>query len=194
MDPRPALENCAALTSNARPTTSEERITRRFTKSTVPIGSVIAAIGSVGKNSVSAKAPLCLTARCSEAQAGPVIEHLDSACGLNTIARLAGVARDIVRRLVRVGGQVAKCMTNASVNGRPKHSSLMKSGRMWARNNVQSAMTRTRWSLGILGCQRAGFPHQSVGNASARPTHDGDDSLDGSRPRAYLAPEAGLSA
>ena len=45
--------------------------------------------------------------KIGEAQAVSVLEHLDSGCGLNATARLVGVSKDAVGRLLRVGGRIS---------------------------------------------------------------------------------------
>ena len=92
--------------------------------------------GCCGEEFSERKGTALFNCKIGEAQAISVIEHLDSACGLNATARLVGVSKDAVRRLLRVGaGSAINCMIGwfATCSRRP--SNLMRNGRMWRKNN-----------------------------------------------------------
>ena len=63
--------------------------------------------GCCGEEFSERKGTALFNCKISEAQAVSVMEHLDSGCGLNVTARLVGVSKDAVGRLLRVGGRVS---------------------------------------------------------------------------------------
>ncbi len=108
MDPRPALENLCCL--NVECKTYGQRGANNLTIRKIYGADRIRYLRcrQCGEEFSERKGTALFNSKISEAKAVSVIEHLDSACGLNTTARRAGVARDTVRRLVQVGGRVRR--------------------------------------------------------------------------------------
>lgn len=106
-EPRPALENLCCLNAqcNAYGQRGQANLTVRKTYGVDRIRYL--RCGCCGEEFSERKGTTLFNCKIGEAQAVSVIEHLDSACGLNATARLVGVSKDAVRRLLRVGGRVS---------------------------------------------------------------------------------------
>ena len=106
-DPRPALENLCCLNAqcNAYGQRGQANLTVRKTYGADRIRYL--RCGCCGAEFSERKDTALFNCKISEAQAVLVMEHLDSACGLNATARLVGMSKDAVGRLLRVGGRIS---------------------------------------------------------------------------------------
>lgn len=120
-EPRPALENLCYLNTQCK-TYGADRI--RYLR-----------CGCCGEEFSERKGTALFNCKISEAQAVSVMEHLDSGCGLNATARLVGVSKDAVGRLLRVGGRISYQLIGWFATCSRGPSSLMRNGRMWRKNN-----------------------------------------------------------
>ena len=106
-EPRPALENLCCLNAqcNAYGQRGQANLRVRKIYGVDRIRYLRCQCG--GEEFSERKGTALFNCKIGEAQAISVIEHLDSACGLNATARLVGVSKDAVRRLLRVGGRIS---------------------------------------------------------------------------------------
>ena len=106
-DPRPALENLCCLNVQCKTygQRGQANLTVRKTYGADRIRYL--RCGCCGDEFSERKGTALFNCKIGEAQAVSVIEHLDSGCGLNATARLVGVSKDAVGRLLRVSGPVS---------------------------------------------------------------------------------------
>ena len=106
-EPRPALENlcCLNVQCNAYGQRGQANLKVRKIYGVDRIRYL--RCGCCGEEFSERKGTALFNCKISEAQAVSVMEHLDSGCGLNVTARLVGVSKDAVGRLLRVGGRVS---------------------------------------------------------------------------------------
>ena len=107
MDPRPAIENLCCLNPECKAYGQREQdnLTLRKTYGADRIRYL--RCRTCGEEFSERKGTALFNCKIREAQAVSVIEHLDSHCGMNATARLVGVSKAAVRRLVRVNGRVS---------------------------------------------------------------------------------------
>ena len=106
-EPRPALENlcCLNVQCNAYGQRGQANLKVRKIYGVDRIRYL--RCGCCGEEFSERKGTALFNCKISEAQAVSVMEHLDSGCGLNATARLVGVSKDAVGRLLRVGGRIS---------------------------------------------------------------------------------------
>lgn len=106
-EPRPALENLCCLNAqcNAYGQRGQSNLTVRKVYGVARIRDL--RCHCCGEEFSERKGTALFNCKIGEAQAVSVLEHLDSGCGLNATARLVGVSKDAVRRLLRVGGRIS---------------------------------------------------------------------------------------
>ena len=106
-EPRPALENlcCLNVQCNAYGQRGQANLKVRKIYGVDRIRYL--RCGCCGEEFSERKGTALFNCKISEAQAVSVMEHLDSGCGLNVTARLVGVSKDAVGRLLGVGGRVS---------------------------------------------------------------------------------------
>lgn len=107
MDPRPAIENLCCLNPECKAYGQREQdnLTLRKTYGADRIRYL--RCRTCGEEFSERKGTALFNCKIREARAVSVIEHLDSHCGMNATARLVGVSKAAVRRLVRVNGRVS---------------------------------------------------------------------------------------
>ena len=105
-EPRPALENLCCLNTQCKSygQRGQANLTVRKTYGADRIRYL--RCGFCGDEFSERKGTALFNCKIGEAQAVSVIEHLDSGCGLNATARLVGVSKEAVGRLLRVSGPV----------------------------------------------------------------------------------------
>ena len=106
-EPRPALENLCCLNTQCNAYGRRGQANLRVRKIYGADRIRYLRCGCCGEEFSERKGTALFNCKISEAQAVSVIEHLDSACGLNATARLVGVSKDAVGRLLRVGGRIS---------------------------------------------------------------------------------------
>ena len=106
-EPRPALENVCCLNTQCKTYGQRGQANLRVRKTYGADRIRYLRCGCCGEEFSERKGTALFNCKISEAQAVSVIEHLDSACGLNATARLVGVSKDAVGRLLRVGGRIS---------------------------------------------------------------------------------------
>ena len=106
-EPRPALENLCCLNAQCKTYGQRGQANLRVRKTYGADRIRYLRCGCCGEEFSERKGTALFNCKISEAQAVSVIEHLDSACGLNATARLVGVSKDAVSRLLRVSGPVS---------------------------------------------------------------------------------------
>ena len=107
MEPRPELDSLCCLNPECKhyARRGEQNLTVRKTYGTDQIRYL--RCHSCGAEFSERRGSALFNCKVSEARAVSVIEHLDSGCGLRATAKLVGVARDTVSRLVRVVGRTS---------------------------------------------------------------------------------------
>ena len=106
-EPRPALENLCCLNAQCKAYGQRGQANLRVRKTYGVDRIRYLRCGCCGDEFSERKGTALFNCKIREAQAVWVIEHLDSGCGLNATARLVGVSKDAVSRLLRVSGQVS---------------------------------------------------------------------------------------
>ena len=106
-DPRPALENLCCLNVQCKTYGQRGQANLRVRKTYGADRIRYLRCGCCGDEFSERKGTALFNCKIREAQAVWVIEHLDSGCGLNATARLVGVSKDAVGRLLRVSGQIS---------------------------------------------------------------------------------------
>lgn len=106
-EPRPALENLCGLNAQCKTYGQRGQANLRVRKTYGADRIRYLRCGCCGEEFSERKGTALFNCKIGEAQAVSVIEHLDSACGLNATARLVGVSKEAVSRLLRVSGQVS---------------------------------------------------------------------------------------
>ncbi len=106
-EPRPALENLCCLNTQCKTYGQRGQANLRVRKTYGADRIRYLRCGCCGAEFSERKGTALFNCKISEAQAVSVIEHLDSACGLNATARLVGVSKEAVSRLLRVSGPVS---------------------------------------------------------------------------------------
>ena len=181
-EPRPALENLCCLNAQCNAYGQRGQANLRVRKIYGVDRIRYLRCGCCGEEFSERKGTALFNCKISEAQAVSVIEHLDSACGLNATARLVGVSKDAVRRLLRVGaGSAINCMIDWFVPYSRRPSNLMRNGRMWRKNNGTGRHRTTGAKPGITGCQQLGSAEQTAGIAGTWAPYDPHDSPSGGR-------------
>jgi transposase-like protein len=106
-EPRPALENLCCLNAQCKTYGQRGQANLRVRKIYGADRIRYLRCRCCGEEFSERKGTALFNCKIGEAQAGSVIEHLDGACGLNATARLVGVSKDAVCRLLRVSGPVS---------------------------------------------------------------------------------------
>ena len=106
-EPRPALENLCCLHAQCKTYGQRGQANLRVRKTYGADRIRYLRCGCCGEEFSERKGTALFNCKIGEAQAVSVIEHLDSACGLNATARLVGVSKEAVGRLLRVSGPVS---------------------------------------------------------------------------------------
>ena len=116
MDPRPAVENlcCQNRECKSYGQRGQDNLTLRKTYGADRIRYL--RCRDCGEEFSERRGTALFNCKLREAQAVSVIEHLDSHCGMNATARLVGVSKTAVRRLVRVTGRVSHQLHDALVH------------------------------------------------------------------------------
>ena len=107
MDPRPALENMCCVNASCKDYGQRGRSNLRVRKIYGADRIRYLRCASCGEEFSERKGTALFNCKIREAQAVSVIEHLDSHCGRNATARLVGVCKDTVGRLIRLSGRVS---------------------------------------------------------------------------------------
>lgn len=112
---------------------------------------------SCGEEFSERKGTALFNSKIREAKAAAVIDHLDSRCGVVATAKLVGVCKDAVSRLVRVSGRASKSLHNKFVRKlKPK---ALQFDEKWSysskkQKNVTAAddptQTGDRWDVNCL--------------------------------------------
>lgn len=105
-EPRPALENLCCLNTQCKTYGQRGQANLRVRKIYGADRIRYLRCGCCGDEFSERKGTALFNCKIGEAQAVSVIEHLDSGCGLNATARLVGVSKEAVSRLLRVSGPV----------------------------------------------------------------------------------------
>ena len=103
-EPRPALENLCCLNTQCKTYGQRGQANLRVRKTYGADRIRYLRCGCCGEEFSERKGTALFNGKISEAQAVSVIEHLDSACGLNATARLVGVSKDAVGSSASRGG------------------------------------------------------------------------------------------
>ena len=106
-EPRPALENLCCLNTHCKAYGQRGQANLTVRKISGVDRIRYLRCQGCGEEFSERKGPALFNCKIGEAQAISVIEHLDSAGGLNATARLVGVSKDAVGRLLRVGGRIS---------------------------------------------------------------------------------------
>ena len=182
-EPRPALENlcCLNVQCNAYGQRGQANLKVRKIYGVAQIRYL--RCGSCGEEFSERKGTALFNCKISEAQAVSVMEHLDSGCGLNATARLVGVSKDAVGRLLRVGGRISYQLHDRLV--RNLQPAALQFDEKWSyvakKQRHVTAQDDPSQTGGLLGCQQLGSAEQTVGIAGAGAPYDPYDSPSGSR-------------
>ena len=193
---RPALENLCCLNTQCKTYGQRGQSNLRVRKVYGVDRIRYLRCGCCGVEFSERKGTALFNCKIGEAQAVSVLEHLDSGCGLNATARLVGVSKDAVGRLLRVGGQISYQLHDRLVRdvhpmalqfdekwsyvakkqrSRTAQDDRSQTGDYWDANSLDP-QSKLLVSL-VLGRRTTSTIHQVVADAAQR-----------------LAPQAGLPA
>ena len=186
-EPRPALENLCCLNVQCNAYGQRGQANLRVRKIYGVDRIRYLRCGCCGEEFSERKGTALFNCKIGEAQAISVMEHLDSGCGLNATARLVGVSKDAVGRLLGVGGRISyqlhdrlvRDVQPAALQFDEKWSYVAKkqrhvtaqddpsqTGDYWDANSLDP-QSKLLVSL-VPGCRTAGTIHQVVADAAER--------------------------
>lgn len=130
MDPRPAVENLCCLNPECKEYGQRggDNLTLRKIYGADRIRYL--RCRRCGVEFSERKGTSLFNCKVGESQAVSVIEHLDSGCGMNATARLVGVCKDTVHRLVRLSGQVSSQLHDRLI--RQLHPCVLQFDEKWS--------------------------------------------------------------